>query len=405
MTQERTNKNKEQDYFNQLIREKIENYQALIDDNCWEEIEQALTSNRRKVALWVWISTTVAASLALLLLFRAHFPETPIKTHIDTELTDNFEEANKQPKPEELTINLVVSPENQKPTSSKKKKVKQTPAIISNQVAEKTSETEEILTSENTEDKSEKDFFDRPTADWVDSINEWEQEPVKKKKNKWLLAASLGLGNGSSLGDNLTYRELNYFGPNSQDLHREPELSENINDTFDPEEFSDATHYTPLSFGINIRKEIDNRWAIESGLTYTYLLSKFRSQQPFRDEATIEMHYIGVPLNLVAYISNNNPRWNLYVSTGGMVEKGLQLNFTRNKYDNRTVFATKLKENIPGWQYSLNTSIGVSCKIHKDISLYFEPRINYYLNNNQPKSIRTENPFIVGFSTGVRLGL
>ena len=414
MIQEKTNKDNEQDYFNQSVREKVENYRAFVDDNCWEEIEQALTSNRSRVSLWIWISTTVAASLALLLLLRTSFPETSIEENRTTELMDNFNEENNQPEPESI-INSVISLESKKSVSSEKK-VKQISEIEVSLTAEKTpkeeTQTGEALLSQNTEDqsipdRSEKKIFDKPTANWSDSVNEWEQEPIKKKENKWLLAASFGSGSGSLLGNGLISGDQDYlvYTPSNGITNSDFASSEKINDIFYPEEFSDVTHYAPLSFGINIRKDINNRWAIESGLTYTYLLSKFRNQQPQQIEATMEMHYIGVPLNLVAYISNSNPHWSLYASAGGMVEKGLQLNFTRNRYNDRAVFETKLKENIPGFQYSLNASIGVSYKIHKEISLYFEPRINYYLNNNQPKSIRTENPFIVGFNTGLRLGL
>ena len=396
--QEETNKDIQQDYFSRIVREKMVSYQSPVDDNCWDEIELALTSNRRKVSLWVWISTTVAASLALLLLLRVSFLETPIKDSVTAEQTDIIDEVNDQlqPKPisnteenyhyeKEQRSNLLAKKEAALPVA----KEQETPA---QEIIEETPIPDELI-EERVIVTEELRFTD----------NDWEEEPIKKKKDKWLLAASFSSGSGSKIPLESGY---NSEMPNSDKTtsNESLESTPSIDEIFNPKEFSDVIHHAPLSFGINVRKNIGKHWAVESGLTYTYLLSKFNNQGDRGSEATIKMHYIGIPVNLVAYISNNNSQWNLYASVGGMVEKGILLDFTRTRYDGRTVFTTKLKEDIPDFQYSLNTSVGVSYNIYKDISLYFEPRITYYLNNNQPESIRTENPLIVGFSTGLRLG-
>ena len=408
--QEITNKDKEQDHFTQLVKEKIEKHPVLVDDNCWIEIEQTLISNRRKVSVWVWISATVAASIALLLLIRTPFYEIPTKENTTTELSDDFKEENNQSKPEQATNSIVFS--ESKKTVSLVTKVKQTLGNETNLIAEKAEEGEGIhiegaialKETESVQDKSIKKSFDKPIADWTESDNEWQKDPIKKKRNKWLLAASFGSGSRHSLGEDFVSGEQDYSNFNPPGENNRLASSKKIDDILYPEEFSDVTHYAPLSFGINIRKNINKHWAIESGLTYTYLLSKFRESESIHSEATLKMHYIGVPLNLVSYIMNNNSGWNLYVSAGGMIEKGLHLDFTHNSYFNGYSFEIKLKENIPDWQYSLNTSLGADYKIYKDISVYIEPRITYYLINNQPENIRAKNHFIVGFNTGLRLG-
>ena len=413
---EKTIKDNEQDYFNQLVREKMENHQLPIDDNCWIEIEQALMSNRKKIPLWVWILSAVAASLALLLLFQTPFSKNTIGENTTTELADNFNKESNQPNPE-LAIDFAVSSENEKTTFSEKK-VKQISEKKTNPIAEKTSEveeeqTEKALTPQNTEeqfgqDKFEKSSIGKSIANF-DSGNKWKEKTIKQKekKNTWLLAASFGSGNGLSRNETATSLDPNFsdYIPNEGMPGSDFSSSEKIDEIFYPDEFPDVTHYAPLSFGINVRKNIGKHWAVESGLTYTYLLSKLKKTDPIRSEATMKMHYIGVPLNLVGYIVNNNSKWNLYLSAGGMIEKGLQLDFTLNRYYYGYTTETKLKDKIPDWQYSLNTSLGADYKIYKDISVYVEPRITYYLNNNQPESIRTKNPFIVGFNTGLRLGL
>ena len=409
---EKTNKNNEQDYFNQLVREKMENHRLPVDDNCWTEIERALVSNRRKIPLWVWVPTAVAASLALLLLLRIPFGENAIDKNTTTEWTDNFNKENNQSSTEQA---IVISPEEKQTVSSEKNRIPISEKKT-NPIAEKIPEvqTEDAIALQETEketefvpDKSKKNTLGKSTVDF-NSGYKWNENATnrKGKKNEWLIAASFGSGSRRSLGDNAAYGKNNDLVPDFSGVRPEGDLSssEKIDEIFFPDEFSDVTHYTPLSFSINIRKNIDKHWAVESGLTYTYLLSKFKRTDPIPSEATMKMHYIGIPLNLVGYIVNNNPKWNLYVSAGGMIEKGIQLDFTRNRYYNGYTTETKLKDNIPGWQYSLNTSLGIDYKIYKDMSFFVEPRITYYLNNNQPESIRTKNPFIVGFNTGLRLG-
>ena len=412
--QEKANKSGQQDSFSQLVREKIKNYQAPVDDYSLTRIEQALNSNRRKTPLWVWISTAVAASFALLLFLRISYREVPTKENITTKLVNNFNEKSYQPIPEP-TINTDVSFKTEKVASSQKT-VKQIFGKETHLITEKIPEINEIQTveaivSQDTEgqpvqNESEKRSSNSQVTEHYNFNREQEAKTItrKKKSNKWLLAASFGSGSRNSPEGNFASGD-DYFAKNpSGEFNGDHPSSEKIDDVFYLEEFSDITHYVPLSFGINIRKDINKHWAVESGLTYTYLLSKYKSHGENYSEAAMKMHYIGVPLNLVAYLSNSNPQWNLYVSAGGMIEKGLQLDFNRNRYINDYIVTTKLKEDIPGWQYSLNASVGAGYKIHKDISFYVEPRITYYLNNNQPENVRTKNPLIMGFNTGLRFG-
>lgn len=60
------------------------------------------------------------------------------------------------------------------------------------------------------------------------------------------------------------------------------------------------------------------------------------------------------------------------------------------------------KKGISGVQWSLNGSVGVSYRLYREWSLYLEPRISYYFNNDQPVSIRTENSVIIGLGAGFR---
>lgn len=97
----------------------------------------------------------------------------------------------------------------------------------------------------------------------------------------------------------------------------------------------------------------------------------------------------------------------LYASAGVMAEKGLQARLT--EVDGRPVDdGSHTGENmstyskIKGLQYSISASAGISYKIHRDLSLYAEPHISHYFDNDQPMSIRTVHRTIPTVNTGLR---
>ena len=165
----------------------------------------------------------------------------------------------------------------------------------------------------------------------------------------------------------------------------------------------DGEYLTPLSFGLTLRKNINTHLGIETGLVYTYLSSiyKWNDSTPF--DATQQLHYLGIPVNGIIYLWNNNhSQWNVYISAGAMLEKGLWMNVVRNQYFQDRVVTTTQKSFIDGWQWSLNSSAGISYRFADKMTLYIEPRLSYYFNNNQPVSIRTRQSVSVGFGAGLQ---
>jgi hypothetical protein len=144
---------------------------------------------------------------------------------------------------------------------------------------------------------------------------------------------------------------------------------------------------------------------MESGLNYTYLYSTFENKVPRRD-ASLTLHYLGIPLNAAFdLMPHARSPWNLYLSAGGMVEKGILARYAQNTYDtgnNVFVSTTITNEKISGLQWSLHAAFGLSYKVNRHYSLFLEPKVSYYLDNNQPFNIRTEHPFVPGINFGLR---
>lgn len=168
------------------------------------------------------------------------------------------------------------------------------------------------------------------------------------------------------------------------------------------EDFSDIKHHPPLAFGISFKKELNRTFSIESGLVYTFLTSEFKNESPLR-EASLQLHYLGIPLNLHTQIlGNQHNQWGVYFSAGAMLEKGLFSHYSQQGSFNNADVNTAFWDKIDGLQWSLNAALGVEYKVIKNYSIYFEPKIEYYLKNNQPMSARTENPFTFGLNLGIR---
>ena len=237
----------------------------------------------------------------------------------------------------------------------------------------------------------------------------------KKRSNNWQIQAGLNSISGNS-------RFFNHSGdlpmaadPNDQsgiyDQPKQPPLvnipevdfEKNYNsyDNIPKEWISEKNYSIPLSLGITVRKRLNEKLGFETGLVYSYLSTGFVVKGSKYYTAGLDLHYLGVPVNLIVNIWDKK-QWNIYASGGGMVEKGLQSVFTKKGalvYENLN---SKEKSSISGLQWSMNGGIGLSYNFLKDISLYVEPGFSYYFDCNQPMSKRTEDPFIFSLKVGLR---
>jgi hypothetical protein len=84
-------------------------------------------------------------------------------------------------------------------------------------------------------------------------------------------------------------------------------------------------HHVPFTVGASLQYELTDRWAIESGVTYTYLHSTAKAEGIFTYEWSQELHYIGIPLTASYKIINRN-MFDLYARAGGAVERAVAAN-------------------------------------------------------------------------------
>ena len=143
----------------------------------------------------------------------------------------------------------------------------------------------------------------------------------------------------------------------------------------------------PINISLTVRKQLNKRWALESGISYTYLWSKetiINSLSPTIN-TNVEIHNLGIPLS-IEYMFYSSPKIRIYSKYGLMVEK------TKGS-----------KNQINDWQMSTWLSGGISYKLGKNLELFGEPGVTYYFDNDTSlPTLRNEAPFNFDITTGIR---
>lgn len=169
--------------------------------------------------------------------------------------------------------------------------------------------------------------------------------------------------------------------------------------------YTDIRHSQPVTLGVSVLYNLNERWSLTSGLTYTLLSSELYSGSKTDNHyhhSRQSLHYVGVPLN-VNYTVWRNPKISTYVSGGGLVEKNLWGKLTtdfvigdqietRNRQDIR----------VKPLQWSVNSAVGIQYQATRHIGLYAEPGVTYHFkNSSEVETIYKERPL----NFNIRLGL
>ncbi len=172
------------------------------------------------------------------------------------------------------------------------------------------------------------------------------------------------------------------------------------------EQGDNSSYGIPLTLGVGLKWHFTPHWALGTGLNYSYLSRSFTGTYfdgttvPVTAEIDNGIHYVGLPLNLYYQFSDTRPV-QFYAFTGLTLEKGLQNRFRIKAASGDILY----HENIDGVQLSFALGIGVGFRLTDHISLYLDPSLRYYLENGQPKSIRTAQPLMMSIEAGLRFDL
>ena len=434
------------DAFSESIRTKLENHTLPVDPSGWSDLQARMNAAKTKkvIPFWYWASAGVAvASLALLFILRPLSEQNEFAGKLDTpkqeiqhevvlsgDSTDKVtiikakeDSSSEKLVPHSTSVRILqtkiaattaVSKEKQQTKSLKTKAdiLKETP-IYDNNIATTQPTSKDLVENSKTDEnkgnlaavKVETEKSNAKPSTPTERIlpNSLLNEPAKnepmaknKVKNELLLAAAFGSGGSTSISGG------SYDFISAEVGKRQlTKAVTNYTSIMTPNDFSQQTFMAPLSFGLIIRKNIGSSIGLETGMVYTYLSSTFEEQTTSHSDAQLSLHYLGIPLNLIVPVWKN-PKWEVYLSGGGMVEKGLRSIYVQNQYYGNQVITTDARTKIDGFQWSINAAVGTTFKIQRNIGIYFEPKFSYFFENNQPVSARTDQPIVIGLTAGLR---
>lgn len=393
--------------FENLMRSKLDNDEAMVPQDAWSAIEKQLPRQRVRFNPWFRYTGVAAAVILGVMISALWWMPAGLNTGQTARIT-----APSQPimPVREIPVDTAASytPEVKvvKPVSvassqlAHLKKTKLQPAEISVQPIEipgsLQDEPELVLTPVVAENRKDEKTMVEPTVSYEQQLRAYEDKPIEnirvngsnqneKSFSVGLLASNTFFNSNSSVGENLALRRAPAFGMSEMNL-TQPNYK--------------FTHSIPLSFGLTVEKRFTSRIGIETGAVYTLLRSEYKDMDAIT-RGKQELHYVGIPLNLI-YRFARWGRTSLYAAAGGKVDfnvSGRQIARADIETSKNTA-DIKLSEK-PQW--SLHLKAGVSYAMIDWLNVYLEPGFAYYLaNNSDVDNIWKDKPATFSLQLGLR---
>ncbi|MDR0295049.1 MAG: PorT family protein [Prevotellaceae bacterium] len=378
----------------------LQYYETSVSANDWEVISSRLQQRKRRKLIVVWFSAgAIAASVALF--FLLHYPspvEQPSVQAIVTTAT-----TNNTPASSDIQVQMTTAEPIKNPYQAAKHLQKQpitnlrtkSPITTTNQHTENTDTIQiekniqiaVIIPIETIRDSTIE--VAPPTLDSLFTFLLFNESRPDKQKNAQTWAIAFMAGQSTNFNTSFEGGERYLLPSNNGDLDIILLLKDAVN----------TRHYLPLSAGMTFRFYFAPRWAVESGLVYTYLASDYSLFNYAKIKQ--QLHYLGIPVNLVWQLIESKGFY-FYASVGCMLEKGLVANYSYIDFQDEST----RRKSIAGLQWSLNGQLGVGYNIYKRFGLYFEPVLRWFLpDNSQPVSVRSERTLCLGLNAGLRVNL
>lgn len=392
--------------------------------------------SRRRTVRWWWAALPAAAVAALVLLLSVpghrDASDDPLRTSAISELKSTAEPfdvvsrevessvpANllaysgtllasdtKAGKPSEATADDAGNASEELPKRQESSSWNNTPNDISS----------ETISSENR--SLENSSSETSSLETISSEN-WPSEndnPVSQTRRRGLsfgLLASNVAGSRSSAskyaalyGSTVT-KQIHGFSETTADFPDSQGYAGVMQSNSSNEISSTVKNWQPIQVGVSVAYSFTDRLSIESGLTYSCLISDLSSGTPLGNyDIRQTLHYIGLPLAL-RYDFLKIKGFSLYASAGGQMEKCVA-GKTRTDYfvDGKKVSSENGRIMVEPLQWSVNAYVGAQYSFNRLVGLYVEPGAAYYFRNGSPVNcIYSERPFNFSLRAGLRFSL
>lgn len=397
--------------------------------------------SRRRTVRWWWAALPAAAVAALVLFLSVpghrDASDAPLMTSAIAELKSAAEPFDVVPqnvessvpanllaysgtllasdtkvgKPSEATADDAGSASEELPKRQESSSWNNTPNDISSEINSLENSSSETTSSKNSS-------LENSSSENSSSEN-WPSEndnPVSQTRRRGLsfgLLASNVAGSRSSVskyaalyGSTVT-KQIHGFSETRADFPDSQGYADVMQSNSSNEISSTVKNWQPIQVGVSVAYSFTDRLSIESGLTYSCLVSDLSSGTPSGNyDIRQTLHYIGLPLAL-RYDFLKIKGFSLYASAGGQMEKCVA-GKTRTDYfvDGKKVSSENGRIMVEPLQWSVNAYVGAQYSFNRLVGLYIEPGTAYYFRNSSPVNcIYSERPFNFSFRAGLRFSL
>ncbi|MCD8260452.1 MAG: PorT family protein [Bacteroides sp.] len=159
-------------------------------------------------------------------------------------------------------------------------------------------------------------------------------------------------------------------------------------------------HKIPVTAGVAVRRALNKKVALESGLFYTCLRSELEAGTYSQQQ---KLHYIGFPLKAAVTLMEKRGL-DLYLSAGGALEKCVSGTLKTMQQAEGTDSSSGESVRPNTLQASLTAAAGVQYRLNDRLALYAEPGLAYYFDDTTPvATLRKDKPVNFTLSCGVKI--
>lgn len=425
-----------EDWLNK-IRESQADFSEPEPEGLWAGIEAGLAAvSRRRTVRWWWAALPAAAVAALVLFLSVpghrDASDAPLMTSAVAELKSTTEPFDVVPQNVESSVpaNLLAYSGTLLASDTEVGKPSEVTADDAGSASEEFPKRQENSAWNNTPGDSSSETSSSETSSLENSSSEtssletissenWPSEndnPVLKTRRRGFsfgLLTSNVAGSRSSVskyaalyGSTVT-KQIHGFSETRADFPDSQGYADVMQSNSSNEISSTVKNWQPIQVGVSVAYSFTDRLSIESGLTYSCLVSDLSSGTPSGNyDIRQTLHYIGLPLAL-RYDFLKIKGFSLYASAGGQMEKCVA-GKTRTDYfvDGKKVSSENGRIMVEPLQWSVNAYVGAQYSFNRLVGLYIEPGAAYYFRNSSPVNcIYSERPFNFSFRAGLRFSL
>ena len=420
-----------EDWLNK-IRESQTDFSEPEPEGLWAGIEAGLAAvSRRRTVRWWWAALPAAAVAALVLFLSVpghrDASDAPLMTSAVAELKSTTEPFDVVPQNVESSVpaNLLAYSGTLLASDMEPGKLSEATADDAGSASEEFPKRQESSSWNNSPNDSssetsslENSSSETSSLETISSEN-WPSEndnPVLKTRRggfSFGLLTSNVAGSRSSVskyaalyGSTVT-KQIHGFSETRADFPDSQGYADVMQSNSSNEVSSTVKNWQPIQVGVSVAYSFTDRLSIESGLTYSCLVSDLSSGTPSGNyDIRQTLHYIGLPLAL-RYDFLKIKGFSLYASAGGQMEKCVA-GKTRTDYfvDGKKVSSENGRIMVEPLQWSVNAYVGAQYSFNRLVGLYIEPGAAYYFRNSSPVNcIYSERPFNFSFRAGLRFSL